>query len=153
MALLAAVIMLVVFPRLFKDATADAPSGSHNFFESILEFLRIEVFRPALKEHTDRFVPFLWTLFFFILFCNLLGQIPLDDFITLISGGHPETHLFGTATGNVLTTGALAISAFFLIHVSGVMQVAKSLINGTYGHHGHHDEHSSNGSNGPRGRP
>src|SRR5437763_9380368 len=86
MALVAAVLMLIVFPVLFRRATADAPSGARNFFESIMEFLRVEVFRPALKEHTDRFVPFLWTLFFFILFCNLLGQVPIAEVINLLKG-------------------------------------------------------------------
>src|SRR4051812_16431775 len=76
MALVAAGLMLLIFPPLFRKPVSDAPRGTRNFFESILEFLRVEVFRPALKEHTDRFVPFLWTVFFFILFCNLLGQLP-----------------------------------------------------------------------------
>ncbi len=146
MATVAAVIMLVTFPRLFATARSDAPTGARNFFESILEYLRVEVFRPALKEHTDRFVPFLWTLFFFILFCNLLGQIPLDEIITLLRGGHGEpTHLGGTATGTVSTTATLAILAFIFIHANGIYQVARSLMDGTYGHHGHHEEHSSDG--------
>jgi F0F1-type ATP synthase membrane subunit a len=102
------------------------------------------VFRPALKEHTDRFVPFLWTLFFFILFCNLLGQIPLSEIITILNGGHPS-HLGGTATGNIATTGALALCTFLFIHLSGIWQVARSLMDGTYGHHGHHEEHSADG--------
>ena len=68
MAVVAALLMLLMFPMLFNRAHAGPPSGVRNFFESIMEFLRVEVFRPALKEHTDRFVPFLWTLFFFILF-------------------------------------------------------------------------------------
>jgi F0F1-type ATP synthase membrane subunit a len=145
MALVAAVIMLLIFPRLFDKPRTDAPSGARNFFEAILEFLRVEVFRPALKEHTDRFVPFLWTLFFFILLCNLLGQIPVDEIITALTGGHVETHFFGTATGTLLTTGALAVIAFVFIHVNGVRQVAHDLMNGTYGHHGHHEEHSADG--------
>ncbi len=83
MAVVAAVLMLLIFPPLFRKPHIGPPSGARNFFESILEFLRVEVFRPALKEHTDRFVPFLWTLFFFILFCNLLGQIPFGEIIAL----------------------------------------------------------------------
>jgi F0F1-type ATP synthase membrane subunit a len=142
----AGLLMILIFPRLFRDARTDAPKGARNFFESILEYLRIEVFRPALKEHTDRFVPFLWTLFFFILFCNLLGQVPVDDIITLIFRPEHPTHIWGTGTGTPITTGALAIVVFFMIHVSGVRQVAKSLIDGTYGHHGGHEEHSSDGS-------
>jgi F0F1-type ATP synthase membrane subunit a len=146
MAVVAAVLMLLIFPTLFKKATAEPPTGARNFFEAILEFLRVEVFRPALKEHTDRFVPFLWTLFFFILFCNLLGQIPFGEIITLITG--KESHLGGTATGNIVTTGALAVCAFFFIHFNGIDQVARALIDGTYGHHAHHEEHTSNGTRG-----
>jgi F0F1-type ATP synthase membrane subunit a len=146
MALIAAVLMLILFPLLFRKPQSDAPSGTQNFFESILEFLRVEVFRPALKEHTDRFVPFLWTLFFFILFCNLLGQIPIAEIITLITG--KESHIGGTATGNITVTGGLAICAFIFIHLNGILQVARSLIDGTYGHHEHHEEHSSNGTPG-----
>jgi F0F1-type ATP synthase membrane subunit a len=140
--------MLLIFPTLFRRAQSDAPRGGRNFFEAILEFLRVEVFRPALKEHTDRFVPFLWTMFFFILFCNLLGQIPVDEFIVLASGGTVKSHLWGTATGSMLTTGALAVVAFIMIHANGIRQVARSLMDGTYGHHGHHEEHSSNGTTG-----
>jgi F0F1-type ATP synthase membrane subunit a len=150
MAVVAAVLMLIIFPTLFRKADTarvEAPRGARNFFEAILEFLRVEVFRPALKEHTDRFVPFLWTVFFFILFANLLGQIPIDEIITVLSGGRPS-HLGGTATGTIATTGALALLAFLVIHVSGVLQVFRSLKEGTYGHHGHHEEHSSNGTRG-----
>src|SRR5436190_13472277 len=109
MAVVAAVLMLLIFPKLFNRPVAEAPTGATNFFESILEFLRVEVFRPALKEHTDRFLPFLWTLFFFILFSNLLGQIPLNEIYTLITG--KSTHFGGTATGSLTTTGALALCA------------------------------------------
>src|SRR5687767_7623594 len=135
MAVVAAVLMLLTFPLLFGRARDDAPSGARNFFESILEFLRVEVFRPALKEHTDRFVPFLWTLFFFILFCNLLGQIPIGEIISIFTG--KPSHLGGTATGTMTTTGALAVCAFLFIHFNGIFQVARSLIDGTYGHYDH----------------
>src|SRR6476660_580158 len=118
MALVAAVLMLLIFPGLFRRADAGAPTGSKNFFEAILEFFRVEVFRPALKEHTDRFVPFLWTLFIFILFCNLLGQIPIAAIVTVLRGGH-ESHLGGTATGAITTTFALAICAFAFTHLNG----------------------------------
>src|SRR5690348_10547804 len=143
MAVVAGILMLLIFPKYFKEAESDAPSGVRNFLESILEFLRVEVFRPALKEHTDRFVPFLWTVFFFILFCNLLGQIPIGELITALSGGHAESHLGATATGNIATTFALAALTFIWIHISGIYQVGRSLIEGTYGHHGHHEEHSA----------
>src|SRR4051812_26287525 len=131
MALVAALLMLLIFPRLFRRIDPAAPTGSKNFFEAILEFLRVEVFRPALKEHTDRFVPFLWTLFFFILFANLLGQLPIAEFCIFIQGlfapGHAvaESHLGGTATGSLVTTGVLAVCAFLFIHLNGIGQVAR----------------------------
>lgn len=146
MAVVAAALMILIFPVLFNRANGDAPTGPRNFFESILEFLRVEVFRPALKEHTDRFVPFLWTLFFFILFCNLLGQIPFGEILTMFTG--KESHISGTATGTLTTTGALAVMAFLFIHLNGIWQVARSLMDGSYGHHGHHEEHSADGSHG-----
>ena len=146
MAVVSAVLMLLIFPSLFSHASSEVPTGSKNFFESILEYLRIEVFRPALKEHTDRFVPFLWTLFFFILFANLLGQIPFAEMITLIT--HKESYLGGTATGAATTTGALAVCAFIFIHLNGILTVARSLMDGTYGHSHHHEDHSSDGEHG-----
>lgn len=136
MAVVAAGLMVLIFPVLFRTARTDAPHGTRNFFEAILSFLREEVFRPALKDKTDRFVPFLWTLFFFILFCNLLGQIPLTDIFALITHGR-QAHIGGTATGNINATGGLAVCAFFMIHISGVAQVLRDLVGGTYGHHAH----------------
>jgi F0F1-type ATP synthase membrane subunit a len=143
MAVVAGVLMLLIFPAMFRRAQSGPPKGARNFFEAILEFLRVEVFRPALKEHTDRFVPFLWTLFFFILFCNLLGQIPIAELITL-GTGHPS-HIGGTATGALTTTAGLAICAFLFIHLNGIVQVYRALRDGTFGHHGSHEEHSSDG--------
>jgi len=138
MATVAAVLMLVTFLTLFGKPQAGVPTGARNFFESILEFLRVEVFRPALKENTDRFVPFLWTTFFFILFCNLLGFLPIGEVLGLIN---PHlSHYAGTATGNVNTTGALALCAVVIILLSGIVQVTRSLIAGTYGHHDHGHE-------------
>src|SRR3954471_12764615 len=122
MAVVAGLLMVLIFPRLFRRAEFTAPSGSKNFFEAIMEFLRVEVFRPALKEHTDRFVPFLWTLFFFILFSNLLGQLPVAELVTLIR--HKQSHWGGTATGAATTTAALALAAFAFIHLNGILQVA-----------------------------
>ena len=137
MAGVAGVLMLLIFPPLFARQKADVPSGMRNFFEAILQFLREEVFRPALKSHTDRFTPFLWTVFFFILFCNLLGFVPINELILVATGGDAGAlaHVGGTATGNIATTAALAICAFIFIHASGVWQVAGELMAGTYGHH------------------
>jgi F0F1-type ATP synthase membrane subunit a len=147
MVLIVGLGMMLIFPRMFKRPDSSAPTGAKNFFESILEYLRLEVFRPALKEHTDVFVPFLWTVFFFIAFCNLLGCIPFVEIFGLIfyaiTGGHgfgPNgfiPHIGGTATGSISTTATLAICAFLFIHFNGVNTIARDLMKGTYGKHGH----------------
>ncbi len=150
MTLVAGVLCLLIFPRLASAYTAAggpaAPRGVFmNLFEALLQFIREEVARPVLKHRTDRFMPFLWTLFFFILFCNLLGMIPLADIVRLATGGTLQ-HVGGTATGNLAITGGLALCAFFMIHASGIAEVYHGLIAGTYGHHDHGDEHDNHGA-------
>ena len=53
------------------------------------------------------FVPFLWTIFLFVLFCNLLGMFPF----------------LGSPTASFCVTGVLAIMAFFVIHVGAVAKL------------------------------
>jgi F-type H+-transporting ATPase subunit a len=118
MALVAGVLMLVFFPLAARQRTM-VPRGVRNLVEMICEFIRESVARPQLGENTDRFIKYLWTTFFFILFCNLLGMIPLDGIIYLLTH---KKHLGGTATANIWVTGSLALFAFIMIHVSGIRQ-------------------------------
>src|SRR5262249_55836086 len=103
------------------------PPGLRNLVESVLQFIRNEVARPALHEATDRYVPFLWTVFFLILFSNLIGMLPIDPLVTAIAGhplewhGHP-IHFGGTPTGNIPIPGGLAVCSFVLIHASGIRE-------------------------------
>jgi len=118
MLLVVAAVMLVVFPRLARNYPL-VPSGFRNMIEAVMVFLRTEVAKPALHEHTDRFLPFIWTLFFFILFNNLIGMVPLDPLAVLVLG---KGHLAGTATAGLSVTAGLAVVAFIMIHVSGIME-------------------------------
>jgi len=115
---LTAMLMVIIFPLLAKNYPL-VPSGFRNFFEILMEFIRVEVVRPSLHQHTDRFMPFLWTLFFFILFNNLLGLVPLDA-LSLVA--FRRGHLFGTATAGISITAALAAAAFAVTHVSGMVE-------------------------------
>lgn len=144
MTLVAAALCLLIFPWLARvyartGGEPRAPRGLANLFEAQLQFIRQEVALPVLKHRTDQFMPFLWTLFFFILFCNLLGMVPLASIVYLLSGRTVE-HVGGTATGNLAVTGGLAICAFFMIHMAGIREVYRGLITGTYGRH-HDDQH------------
>ncbi len=87
-----------------RSAKEVVPTGLRNFIEAILLFLRDEVAKPQLGHNTDKYMPFLWTFFFFILFCNLLGLVP---------GA-------ATATGNINVTAALALAAFTFYHLAGI---------------------------------
>jgi len=118
MLLISGAIMLVIFPLLARNYPL-VPTGIRNFVETGLEFVRAGIARPVLHEHTDRFMPFLWTLFFFILINNLLGMIPLDELFLIILG---KGHMFGTATAGLSVTAGLAVCAFIVIHVAGVAQ-------------------------------
>jgi F-type H+-transporting ATPase subunit a len=77
--LLIAIALVVLFARMAKRMRSGEPvSGRlHNFLEATLVYIRDEVARPAIgHHHADRFVPLLWTTFFFILSCNLMGLVP-----------------------------------------------------------------------------
>ncbi|MBN1764744.1 MAG: F0F1 ATP synthase subunit A [Sedimentisphaerales bacterium] len=120
MMLLASILMIIIFP-LIARREGMVPHGLHNFFESILVIIREEVVRPMLGERTDKYITYLWTVFFFILFNNLLGMIPLTSIIWAISLGKVK-NLGGTATANIWVTGTLAIMSFILIHISGIRE-------------------------------
>ena len=125
MELIAAVLMVLIFSYVGgKSRTEVIPTGIRNFFEAIASYLRTDVFQPALGDNTDRFTPFLWNVFFFILFCNLLGMVPINEIVEIING-KAGTHFptfGGGATGNVNVTGAMAIMAFIMFHICGVAQ-------------------------------
>ena len=70
-------------------------TGFANFIEVVCEFLRKQVAEPALEHHTDRFIKYIWSVFFFILTMNLLGLLPIRAISALW-----HVHLGGTATGD-----------------------------------------------------
>jgi F-type H+-transporting ATPase subunit a len=47
-----------------------------NALEPLVIFIRDEIAKPAIGKHTDKYLPFLLTVFFFIFFSNLLGLVP-----------------------------------------------------------------------------
>ncbi len=107
--LIAAGIILWLYLGLAKQAkTGKPPRGPlWNALEAILTFIRDEVAHPFIGHHdADRFVPLLWTMFLFILVCNLLGMFPF----------------MGSPTASLSVTGALALCAFLLIHGSAIIK-------------------------------
>src|SRR3954452_25217656 len=73
MLIAAGIICAIYIPLAKHIQQGGIPRGTFwNFFESILEFIREQVAKPYISHHPDHYVPFLWTVFLFILTCNLL---------------------------------------------------------------------------------
>ena len=88
------------------------PTGLANFLETIILFLRDEVIMPVMGPSGKTYMPFLLTIFFFILYCNMLGMVPYT----------------ATATGNISVTAALALISFTVTQGAGMVN------NGFFGH-------------------
>jgi F-type H+-transporting ATPase subunit a len=119
MVITAAALLLVVV-LLGAHSPKLVPRGLQNLVESVCVFLREEMARPILGSHTDRYISFLWTIFFFILTLNLVAMIPTEKIISLVTGR--RSHFGGPATANIFVTGALAVMAFVMSHVYGIRQ-------------------------------
>jgi F-type H+-transporting ATPase subunit a len=86
-----------------SDPSRDAPRGILNFFEAFYVYLRDDVALANIGHGGESFVPYVVTLFFFILYANLLGLVPFG----------------ASATGNISVTAALAIISLIVIEVAG----------------------------------
>ncbi len=77
--LVVAVLALFAFSWLArKIVTGQSPKGRlWNALESMVQWVRSDVAVPAMGEHdAKKFMPLLWTFFFFILGCNMMGMLP-----------------------------------------------------------------------------
>lgn len=98
--------ILWAFSRLAKKVENGRPAHGKlwNLFETFLLFIRDEIARPAIGKHdADKFVPLLWTIFLFVLGCNLLGMLPW----------------LGAPTGSFSVTMGLALVTFATVLVAG----------------------------------
>jgi len=121
MMILSGLLLILLVPLLIKRRRGTdeigrlVPTGPANFVEAICEYLRKEIVRPNLHEHTDRFIKYIWSVFFFILTCNLLGLLPIAPVSALFG-----VHLGGTPTGNIWVTATLAILTMILMIFNGI---------------------------------
>ncbi|MGE3107663.1 MAG: F0F1 ATP synthase subunit A [Phycisphaerales bacterium] len=112
-----------------KDKGADAYVTKNrlaHLVEVICVYLREEVVRPLLHDRTDKLMPFLWTIFFFILVNNLLGLVPFLDLQHALFPSMRENHtaiIGGTATQNIWITALLAIIAGIVFNVAAIMRL------------------------------
>jgi F-type H+-transporting ATPase subunit a len=92
---------------------AGRPKGFAAGMEAVILYLRNEIYLPVLGGHGGgKYVPFCLTLFFFILFCNLLGLLPWGS----------------TPTGNIAVTMTLALVTFVVVEIAGMRALGKNYI-------------------------
>ncbi len=106
MLLINATVLLLVLAavgRGYKKNKGKAPRGIQSFFEPVIVFVRDEIVKPNIGRHYEKYMPYLLTLFFFIMFGNLLGLLP------------------GAAnlTGNIAVTLTLAVLTFIITNIKG----------------------------------
>ncbi len=92
-------------------------------FETICSFIRDEVVRPNLGDLTDKYIPYIWTTFFFILFANILGLLPIGYIMQAVTQDVHYSHWGGTATSNLSLNAMLAICSFVAILFVGIREV------------------------------
>jgi F-type H+-transporting ATPase subunit a len=108
--LVAAVLMVAVLVPVARHMAKHHVSRGWfmNIFETLILFIRNQVARPAIGGHgADAFLPYLWTVFFFVLFNNLLGLIPG----------------LASSTGNVNVTGVLALMTLGTVLLAGMKEL------------------------------
>jgi F-type H+-transporting ATPase subunit a len=109
MLLAAALVTLMLVLSAGSNARAQArgqpPKGFAGAVEAMVLWVRQEVVLPNVGHHGEGYAPYLLTVFFFVLAMNLLGLLPWG----------------ATATSNISVTGALAVMAFIVIEVTGML--------------------------------
>jgi F-type H+-transporting ATPase subunit a len=106
--LLTMIIMIVILLNVAKKyktgvGVIKAPTGLQNAIETVITFIRDEVARPNLGHKYEKYLPYLLTVFFFILVNNIFGLIPGS----------------ANVTGNIAFTAVLGVISFIVISFSG----------------------------------
>jgi F-type H+-transporting ATPase subunit a len=121
MMIVAGLLLSLALPVLIRRRAGSdpigrlVPTGWANFFEVVCQYLRKNVAEPVLGSHTDRFIPYVWSAFFFVLTVNLLGLLPIQALSVFA-----PLHLGGTATGNIWVTATMAVLTLILMIVNGL---------------------------------
>jgi len=101
LALILLVVLMIKIANKYKrgDGVSSAPKGWQNAIEPVITFVRDEVAKPNLAGKYQKYLPYLLTVFFFILINNIFGLIPGS----------------ANVTGNIAFTVVLGVISFFVI--------------------------------------
>lgn len=97
------ILTFAIVSRSYKKSLV--PHGFTNFMETLIVFIRDEVVKPTIGHGYEKFLPYLLTAFFFILFSNFLGLIPYT----------------ATVTSNISVTATLALFTFLATQLGGII--------------------------------
>ncbi|MEM8963606.1 MAG: F0F1 ATP synthase subunit A, partial [Acidobacteriota bacterium] len=122
MIILAGLILCIVMPWAVRQRRSGdeigglVATGLGNMIEMVCEYFRKEVAEPAMGKYADKYVKYVWSVFFFVLTMNLLGLLPIQTLSKKLVG----MSLGGTATGNIWVTGTLALLTLLLMVIGGL---------------------------------
>tara|TARA_B100000029_G_scaffold248548_1_gene245344 strand:+ start:1636 stop:2565 length:930 start_codon:yes stop_codon:yes gene_type:complete len=128
-------ISIIVPVRRFLASSLEVPKGWVNAVEAIVQFIRDTIVKPNVgPKWVLTWTPLMLTFFFFILFANGIGMVPIFDilgainrFVLGVPGSDSHNVINGmlhggvTATGNFNVTAGLATITFFAIIVGGTL--------------------------------
>ncbi|NPA42733.1 MAG: F0F1 ATP synthase subunit A [Chlorobi bacterium] len=110
-------LVLIYFTRKVYYEPDKVPRGIAKFIEPLIIFVRDEIAIPNIgPDKYEKYMPYLLTVFFFILLSNLIGLIPFAPF------GH-------NITGNIVVTFVLALFTFILTTLAGNKHYWKHIFN------------------------
>ena len=105
----AILVILIVFISVagaYKKRVGKAPKGLQSFIEPIVIFVRDDIAKPNIGHKYAKFMPYLLTTFFFLLFNNLLGLVPI----------FPGS---ANVTGNIALTFVMALGTLLIVNLNG----------------------------------
>jgi len=106
MSIMALCVIFLSVARTYQRNPRRAPKGFQGMVEIVILFIRDDIAIPLIgTQKYEKYFPYLLTLFFFILFNNLMGLIPF------FPGG-------ANVTGNIAVTMILALVTFFIVSFS-----------------------------------
>jgi F-type H+-transporting ATPase subunit a len=100
-------LILWLFTSIAKtyktQGVTSAPKGKQSFFEPLIVFVRDDIAKGNIGHGSDKYVPYLLTVFFMILVNNVFGMIPIG----------------ANLTGNIAFTLVLSVATMIVTNING----------------------------------
>lgn len=104
---LTAIVLILLFTSIAKayksTGVTSAPKGKQSFFEPLIVFVRDDIAKGNIGPGSDKYVPYLLTVFFLILINNVLGLIPVS----------------ANLTGNIAFTLVVSVFTLIIVNING----------------------------------